>query len=150
MQQAGTSASLPLLIDTTTVFMCLWMRSVPPPGVLLQPLSSRQGREGNRAAVFILAVRCRYGHLLLLLPSCLLLLLSVYLWITPACCSPAAVLSSCWTSISLGDALWSNCENGIFSHKEAFIAELLHSSIFCAVNGDGCEWKAFTTADFPH
>lgn len=67
-----------------------------------------------------------------------------------ACCSPAAVLSSCWTSISLGDTLWSNCENDVFSHKEPFIRELLHSNIFCMANGYCCEWKVFTRADFPH
>lgn len=39
-----------------------------------------------------------------------------------ACRSPTAALSSCWTSISLGEAPWYKCENSIFSHKEQFIA----------------------------
>lgn len=53
----------------------------------------------------------------------------------------ALLLQSCLPAeqASLGDALWFGCENGVFSHKEAFTAELLCLSVFCAVNGDGCE-----------
>lgn len=146
------------------ISLLIWSVPLVAAGAVLQPLSSSAGGEWEMWRKW----RCG-GSLHLVWLGCVVQVqpsfppagflfacsLSVFIYglhlaRLSACCSPAAVLSSCWISISLRDALWSDCEKGVFYHEEPFIGELLHSNIFCTANEDCCEWNVFTRADVSH
>lgn len=144
MQRAGTCAGLPLLVDTAPAIKCLWMQSVPPPphpswsaAAAPTELQAEMGGTQSRRVYLGLCVAGTAIFYSCRLPVCF----SSSVFICGLHLHAALLLQPCLPAeqASLGDTLWSNCENGVFSHKEAFIAELLCSSVFCAVNGDGCE-----------